>query len=73
MIRNPEDFLAQPKADQLDQIQQAIAEEGEKRITIRFPKSLWKRLRDAQTQGKIHSINQAAIDGAAMLLDAVDA
>ena len=32
-------------------------------LTIRIPIEIWKRLRDLQTNGKIKSIQQAAIEG----------
>ena len=35
----------------------------EKRLTIRLPFEIWKRLRELQTEGKIKSIQKAVIDG----------
>lgn len=40
-----------------------------KRITIVFPIELWRELRQAQTDGKIDSIQQAAVDGCCLLLE----
>jgi len=43
----------------------------EKRLTIRIPFELWKRLRELQTDGKIKSIQEAVVDGLQKLLKGV--
>lgn len=40
-----------------------------KRVTIRIPITLWRKLRDAITAGNVESINQAALDGMSMLIE----
>ncbi|MCP4668874.1 MAG: hypothetical protein GY849_21255 [Deltaproteobacteria bacterium] len=35
----------------------------DKRITIRIPFEIWKALRELQTEGKISSIQEAAVSG----------
>ena len=41
----------------------------EKRLTIRIPFAIWKRLRELQTDGKIKSIQQAVVAGLKKLID----
>ena len=38
-------------------------------LTIRLSLETWKRLRDLQTEGKINSIQQAVIDGLAIITE----
>lgn len=40
--------------------------------TIRLPLDLWKRLRDLQTEGRIESIQQVAIDAIKRYLDELE-
>ena len=40
----------------------------DKRVTIKIPFELWKSIRELQTEGKIKSIQQAAISGMDNLL-----
>lgn len=40
----------------------------EKKVTIRIPITLWKRLKLAQIEGRIKSIQQAAIEGLVLVL-----
>lgn len=47
-------------------------EKSEKRITIRFPFHLWKRLKLAQIDSRISNINLAVLEGTEKLLDAID-
>lgn len=44
----------------------------EKRLTIRLPFELWKKLRELQTDGKIKSIQQAVIAGLKKLINKED-
>ena len=40
----------------------------EKRLTIRIPFEIWKRLRELQTDGKIESIQHAVVAGLKKLI-----
>ena len=43
----------------------------DKRITIRIPFEIWKALRELQTEGKISSIQQAAVTGMNKLIESL--
>ena len=43
----------------------------DKRITIRIPFEIWKALRELQTEGKISSIQQAAVTGMDRLIESL--
>jgi len=43
----------------------------EKRVTIRIPFETWKSLRELQTEGKIVSIQQAAVTGMESLIESL--
>ncbi len=43
----------------------------DKRITIRIPFEIWKALRELQTEGKISSIQQAAVTGMNRLIESL--
>ena len=46
---------------------------NEKRITIRIPFEIWKSLRELQTEGKISSIQEAAVTSMSDLIESGDA
>lgn len=43
----------------------------DKRVTIKIPFELWKSIRELQTEGKIKSIQQAAITGMGNLVESL--
>ncbi len=43
----------------------------DKRVTIRIPFEIWKALRELQTEGKISSIQQAAVTGMDRLVESL--